>query len=494
MDASQTGLELIARLAALAEQQPMAPAATSLDCTTVHNSMTYGDIARSTLHLAGQLRRELPPGSVVICCSPNRSELIPAVLGVLTAGMSVFPVHPRLTEPEMREAVERSGAKGLIGHSGAMHALKPSGLCSIDLDAIARVPSRARLPSWREFDQRHSALLLQTSGTTGRPNIVRRLAPALDAVAFNVAASIGLRRDDRILAAIPLYHAYGFENGILGPIAAGSCVLTCDGFHPAIVTQALEQQQVTVFPGVPFMFHILADLGTVRPTALRQAYSAGGPLPAGVVDAFYRLTGVRIGQLYGASEIGSVTFNDAGKPGYDPSSVGLPMTGVEIRIIEGSDVVHTLPPNSVGQVAVRADSMLHDYMDSGAPALTSGFVLTGDLGRLDDDGRLTITGRSKLQIDIGGVKVNPLEVEQVLRDHPGVRDCAVVPLPVTDTVNRLKAVIELEPGHRGFDPGDLRRFARTRLAAHKVPRVIEVCDALPRLPTGKIRRQALVEA
>ncbi len=493
MDSTGTRLDLITRLAELAQECPERQAASSVDCGTTHSGLTYGHLAQATLHLAGRLRRELPAGGVIIVCGANAPELIPAVLGVLTAGMTVFPTHPGLTEPELRRAVGGSRAVAVIGDGRTLRVLADENLLRIDLGSATDVPAGVSTPAWDDFDQRHSGLLLQSSGTTGRPKIVRRLAPALDAVAHAVAAAVGLRPEDRVLAAIPLCHAYGVENAMLGPLVAGSCVVTSDGFPPAVITRALAEGGVTVFPGIPFMFQVLAELDVRRVSALRLAYSAGGPLPASVAEAFTRRTGVRIGQLYGASEIGSVTFNDPDEDGFLPSSVGRPMPGVEIRIVEGNDPDCRVPAGDEGQVAVRAASMLHDYADDDTPALTKGFFLTGDLGRLDGTGRLTITGRLKLQIDVGGLKVNPLEVEYVLAQFPGVSECAVVPMRVAETVNRLRALVVPDRGQGGFDVAELRRFARTRLAAHKVPRLIEVCDSLPRSPTGKIQRQALGE-
>jgi len=493
MDATGTQLALIARLAEHARECPERQAVQSVDCGLNRGGLTYGRLAQRTLHLAGRLCRELPPGEVVIVCGVNAPDLLPAVLGVLTAGMTVFPTHPGLTEPELRRAAVGSRAVAVIGDGRTLRMLGDADLRRIDLGSAADVPAGVSTPAWGDFDQRQSGLLLQSSGTTGPPKIVHRRAQALDAVAFAVASAVGLRPEDRVLAAIPLCHAYGIENAILGPLVAGSCVLTCDGFPPAVIIRAMNEGGVTVFPGVPFMFQALTELDVGRLPSLRRAYSAGGPLPASVAEAFARRTGVQIGQLYGASEIGSVTFNDPDEDGFLPSSVGRPMRGVEIRIVEHDDPDCRMPVGGEGQVAVRAASMLHDYADDGTPALTKGFFLTGDLGRLDDAGRLTIIGRVKLQIDVGGLKVNPLEVEQVLAQFPGVMECAVVPMRITETVNRLRAFVVPDREHGGFDVAALRRFARTRLAAHKVPRLVEVRDSLPRSPTGKIQRQALAE-
>jgi acyl-coenzyme A synthetase/AMP-(fatty) acid ligase len=243
------------------------------------------------------------------------------------------------------------------------------------------------------------------------------------------------------------------------------------------------------------MFEMLAgDAGAVPagPIFLRRAYSAGGPLPRSLFDAMGRKFAFPVAQLYGATEIGSVTFNDPAIVPFDPAAVGRAMAGVSIRIL-GPDhpiVDRPLGMNSEGHVAVRAPSMLSGYIDGDSPPLLHGYFLTGDLGRLDSSGALTVTGRIKLLIDVAGRKVNPLVVERVMCEHPGVAECVVVPLRVSQTLCRLKAIFTPSPGASPHID-DLRRFARERLSAYKVPRVFEMRDSLPRSPAGKILRHVL---
>jgi len=249
-----------------------------------------------------------------------------------------------------------------------------------------------------------------------------------------------------------------------------------------------------LLPGVPFMFEALAHAapeGGAR-TALRRAYSAGGPLPRGVADAFEKAYGVRAGQIYGATEFGSVTYNDPEIEPYDPTCVGRPLPGVRLRIldVDDPDPARPLAPDEEGHVAVAAPSMLACYLGQADPPTQDGFMLSGDLGRLDAHGRLHLTGRVKLLVDVGGLKVNLMEVESVLARHPSVEKVVVVPMPVTETSCRLKAVVQMRR-EAPADVESLRRFAREHLIQYKVPRVFELCDALPCSPTGKVLRQAV---
>jgi acyl-CoA synthetase (AMP-forming)/AMP-acid ligase II len=383
-----------------------------------------------------------------------------------------------------------------VGEESGLAALR--GLVRT-LVPIAEALSSPGEPVPARRDPRHSGLLLQSSGTTGAPKIVLRSAASLDAVAEAMVEGIGFGPRDHVLLPIPLCHSYGIEHGLLAPVWAGSCVHLTRGFDLRLVLSELTEGSITIFPGVPFMYETLARTGEPRTLpALRRAYSAGGPLPTGMFDAFRARFGVSVSQLYGATEIGSVMFNDPDGPApFDPASVGRAMRGVDVRVLDVDDPCpdRPLPPGAEGQVAVRADSMMSGYLrdDAQKTPLLGGFFLTGDLGRLDDNGRLTLTGRIKLLIDVGGLKVNPLEVEAVLAQHPDVAACVVLPVRVSETVCRLKAVVQpRDPDGAGPTAGSLRQFARARLTPYKVPRVFEVRKDLPRSPTGKILRHLVV--
>jgi acyl-CoA synthetase (AMP-forming)/AMP-acid ligase II len=263
------------------------------------------------------------------------------------------------------------------------------------------------------------------------------------------------------------------------------------------VRDSLANRGITMMPAVPLMLDALAR--SVREEdcapALRRVFSAGSPLPRRIADAFRDAYGVPVGQIYGATEFGSVAFNDPDLPGFEPEQVGRPMDGVEIRILDGESpqLDHPLATGTEGQIAVATPSLLSKYVDTDEPPTEGGFLLTGDLGRLDERGVLALSGRLKLLIDIGALKVNPLEIEAVLAQHPLVSEAIVVPLPYSETASRLKAVIIPEPG-ADLDATTLRNFAREHLIHYKVPRRFEITNDVPRTATGKILRQKLMPA
>jgi long-chain acyl-CoA synthetase len=257
-----------------------------------------------------------------------------------------------------------------------------------------------------------------------------------------------------------------------------------------VVSQLLEGG-ITLFPSVPSVYDMMCRVGEGRRSAtLRKAYAAGAPLPASVYAAFEAKYGVRIGQLYGATEIGSVSFADPDGPNFEPRGVGRPFRGVDVRVIDPA-TREARAAEEEGEVLVSAPSMLREYLNETTPAADVGYFSTGDLGRVDAHGNLFITGRLKLLVDIGGQKVNVLEVEELLARHPAVGEAAVVAVKVSETVSRLKAVVTARDVARPPAPEELRRFLRERLSAYKVPREIEVRPALPRSASGKVLRRLL---
>lgn len=452
-------------------------------------NLTFLELHHRVAWLAETLGTRIPAGSTVLLCGFNRPSFIASFLGVLAAGDIVFPISIDSAEPEIVSAARRARvAAAIVGHSAA-HVLRRYFRQNVPLNDGDRSELLIE-PAWNASTNRGSALLLQSSGTTAEPKIARRDGASLDAVARAMVNACHFGPDDHVLSAVPLCHSYGLEHGLLAPIAAGSCVHVCEKFELAPVLSELRDRGITMLPGVPFMFDMLArSEGAAFPT-LRRAYSAGGPLPRATFDAFLARSGLRIGQVYGATEIGSVTFNDPDSIPFDPASVGVAMDGVDIRILDVTDpsISQALVAGVEGQVAIAARSMMSGYIDGESAPLLDGYYLTGDLGVLNEKRALTITGRLKLLIDVGGRKVNPAEVEAVLRQHPGVGSVVVVPLRLSETVCRVKAIVTAADQAAELSPGELRAFARQRLSGYKVPRVIEVRDELPTSASGKVLR------
>ena len=337
------------------------------------------------------------------------------------------------------------------------------------------------------------SLLLTTSGTTAEPRIVRRTVESLDAVAAAMVYAIGFAPADRVIAAVPLSHSYGIEHGLLAPLWAGSTVLLCDGMDVPQLLSALTSG-ATIFPAVPSMIEMLVGpSGPLSFAKLRRVYTAGAPLPSALAAAFEQRFGIAIGQVYGATEIGSVLYRD---PLRDAAgTVGRAMQGVSIRVLSSDAVRRVLSAGEDGEVAIAAPSMLAGYLNEAgleeAVELVDGHYPTGDIGRLSGSGELTLVGRVRLLIDVGGAKVNPLEVERVLESHPAVAAAVVLPLRLSATVNKVRAIVVAADPQSPPTAAALRAHAREHLAAYKVPRVFDFRTTLPRTAAGKIARQTL---
>ena len=450
-------MQLLERIAQHATDDPHRPAVVEISS---QRTLTYGELQLQLSELAGELRSRVRPGGIVMLRCSNIARFHAAFLGSLAAKMQVFPVPAGATTAELDALVRKASVAAVVDESA---------ITSLDTqdDATSEGP----------------ALLLQSSGTTGLPKIVHRDAASLDAVAAQMVEATRIIASDRLLSCVPLAHSYGLEHGLLAPLWAGVTIHLANGFDLDQVRSTVANARITVFPSVPSVYEMLANLHEPerRFSSLRLAYSAGGALPDSIFERLRDRCGITVGQLYGATEIGSVTFAHPDDPRFNAASVGLPMRGVELQI------------DADGQLFVRAASMMSGYMREDSTITPDGFFPTGDLARLDNHGNLFITGRLKLLIDVGGLKVNPLEVEQALAEHPGVAACVVVPMRLSETVSRLKAILTpLDPANPPTLES-LRTFAKEQLSMHKVPRVFEVRDSLPRSTTGKILRHLLIE-
>jgi acyl-CoA synthetase (AMP-forming)/AMP-acid ligase II len=535
MVAGSATFELLDRIQRTAIATPARIAYTEL---RTGRSLGYAALHTKSHALAQIIASQVPPGSTAILRGANRIEFPIWFLAFLSAGIHVCPVIPELTDSELQQLARRTRATAAVnarnldlaihwpidlhiptsptefsndnplpwyagggrgwGQSPAPNTPPPLFSPVRPSSPKSGVPGEEERPSaGLRVVVAHLApppgdLLLASSGTTGEPKIVRRTAASLDAVAAAMVHAIHFTETDHVLASVPLSHSYGLEHGLLAPLWAGSTVHLCEGLDMPVVAAALAEK-ITVFPAVPAMVEMLATLSDApaKMPHLRVAYSAGGPLPESINDAFQRRFGQRVGQVYGMTEIGSVTFNDPNSPDFQKSSVGRPMQNVSIRTVDVDRPTSLAKPNHEGEITVRAASMFAGYLGEDAD-FKHGYFRTGDLGRLDPSGNLHLTGRVRLLINTAGTKVNPIEIEAVLAAHPEVRYCVVVPVRQTETIHRLGAVIVPRNPAAPPTPDSIRHFAKSRLAPFKIPRVIEFRADLPLSSAGKVQRH-LVE-
>lgn len=341
-----------------------------------------------------------------------------------------------------------------------------------------------------------ASLLLRSSGTTGRARVVLRGAAALDRVAATLADVLDVDERDTIASHLPMHHSYGFEHAVLLPLITGASVRVMERFAPDRLFAALRHG-ATVLPTVPVILQALAELAPAS-HRLRVVLSAGSPLPPFVRDRFEGAWGVPVRNLYGASELGTIALTQGDGDRAVP--------GVSIRVCEPADrdqpseqpLDHLvdLAPGEVGELCVSSDAMFSGYLDADGMLdrrrIVDGHLRTGDAGTIDGAGRVVLRGRLRLQLDVGGLKVEPEAIEAILAEHPLVREAVVVPLPMSESLTRLRAVVVPRRAAALDDASDLRAFLRQRVAAHEVPRVIDFVDELPRSASGKVLRGGIV--
>ena len=332
-----------------------------------------------------------------------------------------------------------------------------------------------------------AAIVRLTSGSTGRPRGIVVTADQLLADADQIARTVGIRPNDTLVTAIPLGHAFGFTHILMMLVLQGTRPLLLEQPLPAILVEALSSPGPLVMPATPYLFQLLLQsAGRKSFKGLRLCLSAGAPLPEELSRAFKERFGLPLRTFYGASECGGISY-DRSREGVVPDGcVGTPLEGVEV----------TLRPErgheeGTGRVCVRSAAVSECYLPAEGTDLEPGRFLTSDLGRIEEGGLIRILGRVDRMINVGGRKVNPAEVEAVLRAVPGVRQAVVVGVPDR---NRGQAICACVVAARSLTREALMAACGLRLASYKMPRHIELLDRIPTNARGKTEYRALVSS
>jgi len=439
-------------------------------------------------------------GDAVIILLPNSIEFVVAFFSISNLGAVSVPVNTSFKKDEIAYYVDHSSAKLILTQA----QLKP---------LVDEVSSENKVPysivkgassEWNThyfeadtiqsiaIDSNDEAIYLYSTGSTGRPKRVSRTHQNLVALADNHTQTVGWTEKDKILFAVPISHTYGFGN-FISSIKIGATIFVLSGFNRTRVLDLLEEESITIFPAVPVMLDVLAKTYLPQPrdlSTLKLVISAGAPLPAKTFNSFYKKFGVYPRQLYGSSETGVISINLGDDIKNTFNSVGQHVKNVVVKILDEGG--QELGIDEVGEIVVKSPSMTttgyYGLPEETKEVFKDGYYFTGDLGRIDKDGFIYIVGRKKLFINISGNKVDPLEVENVLLDHPNVKEVAVLGITDSDGVESVKAVIVPS---EVIQKKDILELCRERIAEFKIPKIIEFRDELPRSPTGKVLREEL---
>ncbi|MFE2736516.1 long-chain fatty acid--CoA ligase [Streptomyces sp. NPDC059349] len=465
--------------------------------------LTYRELDDLTARFAALLRaRGVRAGDRVAMVLPNVLHFPVVYYGILRAGGVVVPMNPLLKADEIAFVLRDCATRFLVASpSSADEAVPAAAMAGVEylvadpatLDAQLRLAPPVTEEAGNADD---TAVILYTSGTTGTPKGAELTHRNLVSNALTSARTLlCVGPDDVLFGGLPLFHAFGQTCALNTAITAGACLTLLPRFDSATAVEILRRDEVTVFLGVPTMYTALLQSG-VGPALprLRLGVSGGSALPVELLHAAERELGVTVLEGYGLSETSPVAcFNPPDRP-RKPGSIGLPVRGVELRLVaEGGRVVG---PGEVGELAIRGENVMKGYWnrpDATARAFQEGWFHSGDLARVDDDGYYFIVDRKKDLVIRGGYNVYPREIEEVLYRHPDVAEAAVIGVPDPARGEEVAAVVVLRPGAR-ITTDELRDYVRQRVAAYKYPRIVRFVDELPKGATGKILKRDIALA
>jgi acyl-CoA synthetase (AMP-forming)/AMP-acid ligase II len=431
-------------------------------------------------------------GDVLALVLPNRLELVTSMFAAWRLGAAVTPVNPALTAQEAGYQIADAGARLVVADNGAAVMLRDSPCRIFGLDEVT-APPRPAPPPPLVSDPAALALLIYTSGTTGRPKGVMLDHANVRATAELVTGWFEMTADTRSLLVLPLFHVNGIMVSVVSPLLAGGSAFVAERFQAASFWTTVEKVRPTFFSAVPTIYALLASRPGPPPdtSSLRYVVCGAAPMPRQLISEFEDRFGVPVVEGYGLSECTVCCTANPVRGVRKAGSVGLPLPGVDVGVADDAGAL--LPAGQAGEVVVRGPNVMRGYLgrpQESAQVLRGGWLHTGDVGRFDEDGYLTLIDRVKDLIIRGGENIYPKEIEDVLYAHPAVLEAAVVGQPDPVFGEQPVAFVTLRPG-QDAEPEDLVEHCRLSLARYKVPRAVFIETALPKNALGKIAKPVL---
>jgi fatty-acyl-CoA synthase len=453
--------------------------------------VTYGELWRRAHAIAAGLQDlGVGPESKVGLLARNHVGFVESLVAIAASGADAILLNTGFAGPQLADVAEREQISAII-HDDEFEAIAShAGTITIGEAQLALLAQTHRLV---RPPRRAGNVVILTSGTTGRPKGAARSAGpgAIEGIAA-VLDAIPLRLGDTQVVPAPVFHAWGLSHLLLG-IARCATTVLARRFDAATTLRQLGEHDADVLVVVPVMLHrILAVAGTpdAHPTpSLRVIASSGSALGATLATATLDRFGPVLYNLYGSTEVAVATIARPGDLRRSPDTAGRPALGVRVEILDRDG--NPLPDGETGRIFVGGAMKFEGYTDGGGKEIQRGLVSTGDLGRFID-GMLFVDGREDDMVVSGGENVFPIEVEELLRQHPAIDDAAVIGVPDDEFGQALVAfVVAVEGG--AIDAAEVRDHVRQQLARHKVPRRVELLDELPRNHAGKVLRRALAQ-
>jgi long-chain acyl-CoA synthetase len=448
-------------------------------------------------HLAREIDRTSRAQRIGVML-PTSGAFPAAAIAAWTLGRTVVPLNYLLSRSDLEYVARDAGLDAVVTVGPMLDFIGGpiAGLAEIRPDRMRFTgipPVRMTNPLQRD----DLAVVLYTSGTSGRPKGVMLTCGNIAANVRQCQEWVEFSRDDMILGVLPQFHSFGLTVLTMLPLATGARAVYTARFIPRKIVDLAKQHRPTALVAIPSMYNalrLMKDAGPEDLRSLRFTVSGGEPLPDAVYDGFHQKFGIEINEGYGLTETSPVT-NWCRPSEQRRKCVGRALSGVDQRIVSPDGAV--LGPNQDGEVRMKGPNIMKGYLnlpdETAAVFDEHGYFKTGDMGRLDEQGFLSITGRIKEMLIIGGENVFPREIEEVLNRHETVKDSAVIGMQDGMRGEVALAFVELKEG-ASFDESALKAFCREHIAGFKVPRDIRVVRELPRNPTGKIMRRKLTAA
>ena len=486
---------------------------------------SYAEFDASVSKFASALQDlGIEKGDHLVFLLGNTPHFLISLYVTMRIGATAIPVNPIYTPDEISYIIQNSDAKAVIAldlllplveqAAGSFPTVQHYIICETDPstpEKISALPAsmKNKVHSFTQLisvgktdinpvdvDENETAIILYTSGTTGRPKGAMLTHKNIYSNARDVADYLGFSEDDRVVATLPVFHVFALTVVVNAPLLRGATILLVPRFSPGDVFKITREKEATVFAGVPTMYNFLYQFPEGRKEdfeSIRLSISGGSSLPVALLHNFEAKFNVRISEGYGLSESSPVTcFNPTDRERI-PGSIGTSITNVVNKVVDG--LGNEVPDGEVGELIVRGPNVMKGYYkmpEETAAALRDGWLYTGDLARRDKDGYFYIVDRKKDLVIVGGYNVYPREVEEVLFEHKDVVEAAVIGVPDPDFGEAVYAFVVLKDGVK-IDIDSLERYCRQRLAKYKVPKHFDFLKELPKNTTGKILRRSLKE-
>lgn len=481
-------------------------------------STTYQELEDAVTKFASRLQEMgYKKGDHIALVVGNSPYYVIGLYGALRLGAVVIPINPLYTAQEMTYILKNGDVKAVITMDVLMEkfeaiaeqlpAVKHYISCEsgkeVSFDGFSLLPklkSFTKIVAEGSLDfaapelyEQETALILYTSGTTGKPKGAILTHKNLYSNAKDVADYLTINGEDRVIAALPMFHVFCLTVSLNAPLMNGGTILIVPSFSPKEVFRLAVEQEATVFAGVPTMYNYLLQSISGHEddfSGIHLCISGGAAMPVALLEQFEQAFNVKISEGYGLSEASPVTcFNPLDRP-RKAGSIGTNILHVKNKVVDEFGV--EVPVGEVGELVVQGPNVMKGYYkmpEETVLALKDGWLYTGDMARMDDEGYFYIVDRKKDVILVGGYNVYPREVEEVLYSHPGISETAVIGVPDPNSGEAvISFVVSSDPS---LKEDVLIDFCKINLAKYKVPKEIEFIDELPKNTTGKILRKNL---